>query len=141
MQGFSRNLLLLHSHALRLMHRLAVLATLLGLVVSGCSVLDSKNLSLPTNYDDLADYKEFGFSLAKELNEGAWDDGTKVTFSDPHDCGSYGGNYYCDFMAVIEDVRGKQGCINFASRKNQDGSVQYSSDSDTACRWIDGSSQ
>ncbi|MFM1900197.1 MAG: hypothetical protein RLZZ216_773 [Cyanobacteriota bacterium] len=123
------------------MYRLIALAPLLGLVVSGCSVIDSRKFSLSTNYNDLADYKKFGFSLAKELNEGEWDDGTKVTFSNPHDCGSYRGNYYCDFMAVIEDVRGKQGCINLAGRKNQDGSVQYSSDSDTACRWIDDSSQ
>ena len=122
------------------MKRLAIGGALCGLILSGCSVLEGGTFSLPVNYKELADYEEFGFSLTKELNEGEWDTGTKVTFSKPHSCGSYNNNYYCDFMAVIEDVRGKQGCINLAGRKDSDGSISYSSDSDTACRWIDGAS-
>ena len=127
-------------NSIKLMKRLIILTPLLGVIVSSCSVLDSGKFSLPGNYNELADHKEFGFSLTKELNEGEWDDGTKVTFSNPHTCDSYDGTYWCEFMAVIEDVRGKQGCINLSGRKNKDGSIAYQSGDDTACRWIDGSS-
>ena len=101
-------------------------------------MLDAKKLSLPADYNNLSDYKKFGFSLTKELNEGEWDDGAKVSFSSPHSCGSYEGDYYCDFMAVMEDVRGRQGCVNLEGRKSKDGSISYQSDSDTSCRWLDG---
>ena len=120
------------------MRKFVGIVSLFGLLVSGCSVLDAKNFSLPADYNNLSDYKKFGFSLTKELNEGEWDDGTKVSFSNPHSCGSYEGSYYCDFMAVIEDVRGKQGCVNLEGRKSKDGSISYQSDSDTSCRWLDG---
>ena len=120
------------------MRKFVGIVSLFGLLVSGCSVLDAKKFSLPADYSNLSDYKKFGFSLTKELNESEWDDGTKVSFSNPHSCGSYEGNYYCDFMAVIEDVRGRQGCVNLEGRKSKDGSISYRSDSDTSCRWLDG---
>lgn len=108
--------------------------------ISGCSVFRETGFSSPSNYKDLSDYEKFGFSLTKELNQGEWDNGTKVVFTIPHGCSSYSGSYSCDFMAVIEDVRGRQGCINLIGSKGKDGSLSYRSDSDTACRWIDGSS-
>tara|TARA_X000000368_G_C22709534_1_gene570403 strand:+ start:261 stop:674 length:414 start_codon:yes stop_codon:yes gene_type:complete len=110
-------------------------AALFAVAVSGCSFLDVNTFSLPGDYKKLADYGEFGFSLTKELNEGEWDDGAKVTFSNPHDCGSHNGYYNCDFMAVIEDVRGRQGCVNLNGRKVL-GNIKYDSDSETACRWL-----
>jgi hypothetical protein len=115
-------------------------ASIALLAISGCSVFKEANFSSPSNYKDLSDYEKFGFSLTKELNQGEWDDGTKVVFTIPHGCSNYSGSYSCDFMAVIEDVRGRQGCINLYGGKSKDGSLSFRSDSDTSCRWIDGSS-
>ena len=122
------------------MMRSIAAATIALVTISGCSAFGGKDFSSPGNYKDMSDYRKFGFSLAKELNQGEWDDGTKVIFTIPHECSSYSGSYYCDFMAVIEDVRGRQGCINLYASRGKDGSLSYRSDSDTACRWIDGSS-
>lgn len=123
------------------------LIALLVLIITGCSNSNpsaqkskiSERFTNLKDYSDFEDFKKWGFSLAKEINEsGSWSYGTKLIVSHPRECwDTYDDGKRCSFAAIINDVRGTQGCTGLWVKKNKEGGLEYSSNSSTDCRYID----